>query len=101
MTAFRPRRSAVSALSGRLGLAAVVLCGFVWPALGAAQGRTTAIKVTATDAPENGVVRETVLFPGWDPYEPVPAFVYRKPEAKQLPVVIFIHGMGADKTWQA
>jgi uncharacterized protein len=62
-----------------------------------AQQPLTAIQVTKEDALENQVVRQTALFPGWDPYEPVPAYVYFKEGARHLPVVIFIHGMGADK----
>lgn len=105
MTACSSRRSVARALSGQVALIALgVLGGFALPRCAAGQeptAPTTAIQVQATDKLEGGVVRETALFSGWDPYEPVPAYVYLKPDAQKLPVVIFIHGMGADKTWQA
>jgi pimeloyl-ACP methyl ester carboxylesterase len=66
-----------------------------------AQQPHTTIEVQAEKTLDNNVVRQTFLFPGWDPYEPVPAFVYLQAGKEKLPVVIFIHGMGADKTWQA
>jgi pimeloyl-ACP methyl ester carboxylesterase len=66
-----------------------------------AQEPVTAIQVKATDVQKNDIVRETVLFPGWDPYEPVSAFFYHKPKAEKLPVLIFIHGMGSRKSFQA
>src|SRR3954462_11322432 len=94
-------RPMVGPFAGRLALFALVLGGSFSPRFAAAQERTTEIQVKATDVQKNGVIRETVLFPGWDPYEPVPAYVYRKPKADKLPVVIFIHGMGANKSWQA
>ncbi len=59
------------------------------------------IQVKAEDVLDGGVIRQTVLFPGWDPYEPVSAYLYFAERAEKLPVVIFIHGMGADKSWQA
>lgn len=62
---------------------------------------TDAIKVTATKPLEDHIVRESVLLPGWDPYEPVSAYVYYREGAQGLPVVIFIQGQGADKTWLA
>jgi len=80
---------------------ALLLIGFLSPRFAAAQQPVTAIEVKATDVQKDDVVREKVLFPGWDPYEPVSAYVYRKPKAEKLPVVIFIHGMGSNKSWQA
>jgi pimeloyl-ACP methyl ester carboxylesterase len=62
---------------------------------------TDKIKVTATKQLEGKIVRESALLPGWDPYEPVSAYLYYQQDATGLPVVIFIHGMGADKTWQS
>lgn len=101
MTTSTPRRPAAAAFAGRFALFALLLGGSFPPRFAAAQERTTAIQVKATNVQKNNVVRDTVLFPGWDPYEPVPAYVYRKPKAEKLPVVIFIHGMGANKSWQA
>ena len=85
----------------RLALFASVLACFVWQDLAAAQQPAVAIQVRSVDLLDNKIVRQTVLAPGWDPYEPVPAYVYFKQKAERLPVVIFIHGMGADKNWQA
>jgi dienelactone hydrolase len=38
---------------------------------------------------------------GWDPDEPVPAYVYYQKSDKALPVVIFSHGMGGSKEYDA
>jgi pimeloyl-ACP methyl ester carboxylesterase len=59
------------------------------------------IQTKKTDSLPNQIVRETLLLPGWDPYEPVSAYLYVKEGGEKLPVVIFIHGMGADKTYLA
>jgi dienelactone hydrolase len=61
----------------------------------------TTIHTTSEEKLASGVLKEQVLFPGWDPYEPVTSWVYRKPDAKNLPVVIFIHGMGANRNYLA
>lgn len=100
MTPSSPSRSPTDLIRARLvGLLAVLVCGPLPSA--PAQEPVTAIRVQAADVQKNDIVRETVLFPGWDPYEPVPAYVYVKPKARKLPVLIFIHGMGSRKTWQA
>lgn len=101
MTTPTRRQPTVGAWAARVVGVALLLGGPFSPRLAAAQERVTAIQTKATDVQKNGVVRETALFPGWDPYEPVPAFVYRKPKAEKLPVVVFIHGMGSNKSWQA
>lgn len=88
-------------MSNRFGLVAIVVAGLFSTRFAAAQQPTTAIEVKSAEVQKNDVVREKVLFPGWDPYEPVSAYVYRKAKAERLPVVIFIHGMGANKSWQA
>ena len=75
-----------------------------WPdgqPLPAAEQPPVAIQIKAENVLDNQIVRQTVLLPGWDPYEPVPAYVYFKQGAAKLPVVIFIHGMGANKTYLA
>ena len=41
--------------------------------------------------------REKLTLAGWDPDEPVPAYAYYKKGAKNMPVVIFLHGMGGNK----
>jgi dienelactone hydrolase len=46
---------------------------------------------------DNDVEREKLYLAGWDPDEPVPAYVYYKKGNKSMPVVIFVHGMGGSK----
>jgi len=77
----------------------IIVGSLVWQTLGFAQQPTVAIQVKSVETLDNKIVRQSVLMPGWDPYEPVAAYVYVKEGARKLPVVIFIHGMGADKTW--
>ena len=43
------------------------------------------------------VVREKHYLAGWDPDEPVPAYFYFKKGNANMPVVIFLHGMGGNK----
>ena len=43
------------------------------------------------------IEREKLSLTGWDPDEPVPAYVYYKKGNKAMPVVIFMHGMGGSK----
>lgn len=43
------------------------------------------------------IEREKLYLTGWDPDEPVPAYVYYKKGNKAMPVVIFLHGMGGSK----
>lgn len=85
----------------RWAIVVLLLCCFVQSTLTVAQQPVRAIVVQSEDELEHQVVRQTVLFPGWDPYEPVPAYVYFRRSPDKLPVVIFIHGMGADKTYLA
>jgi hypothetical protein len=40
------------------------------------------------------IEREKLFLAGWDPDEPVPAFVYYQKGHRALPVVIFLHGLG-------
>src|SRR4051794_15424705 len=101
MTISTRRRPTIVPSAIRAAVFALLLGGAFSPRFAAAQERVTAIQFKATDVQKNDVARETALSPGWDPYEPVPAYVYRKPKADKLPVVIFIHGMGANKSWQA
>lgn len=90
-------------MSTRLVWATLSLCAATLLAqcVANAQQHKATIEVKAVDRLEQDVFRETVLFPGWDPYEPVSAYVYYQKRSEPLPVVIFIHGMGADKKWQA
>src|SRR5262249_45312768 len=43
------------------------------------------------------IVREKQYVAGWDPDEPVPAYFYFKKGNANMPVVIFLHGMGGNK----
>lgn len=47
------------------------------------------------------IEREKLYLPGWDPDEPVPAYVYYKKGNKGMPVVIFMHGLGGSKEGDA
>ena len=80
---------------------ALVVGWLIGQNLAAAQQPTVEVQVKSVEHLERQIVRQTVLFPGWDPYEPVPAYVYFKQKAEKLPVVIFIHGIGGDKTYLA
>jgi dienelactone hydrolase len=46
---------------------------------------------------DSPIVREKLYLAGWDPDEPVPAFLYYKKGNKAMPVVIFLHGLGGSK----
>ena len=64
----------------------LVLCAITFfPALGLAQE----------------IEREKLTLAGWDPDEPVPAYAYHKKATKNMPVVIFLHGMGGSKEQSA
>src|SRR6266536_2027193 len=43
------------------------------------------------------IEREQLFLAGWDPDEPVPAYIYYQKGNKAMPVVIFIHGLGGSK----
>src|SRR4051812_39444513 len=47
------------------------------------------------------VVREKLMLPGWDPAEPVPAYAYYQKGGRDMPVVIFMHGMRGSKEGDA
>jgi uncharacterized protein len=47
--------------------------------------------------PGSDIEREKLSLAGWDPDEPVPAYLYYKKGNKSMPVVIFMHGMGGNK----
>jgi dienelactone hydrolase len=52
----------------------------------------------APQPPGNGKIeREKLSLAGWDPDEPVPAYVYYRKGNKDMPVVIFVHGLGGSK----
>jgi pimeloyl-ACP methyl ester carboxylesterase len=85
----------------RLASVALLICLAWHDSSPAAEPPVTSIGVKKTVPLENRIVRETLLLPGWDPYEPVSAYLYYRPAEEKLPVVIFIHGMGADKNAMA
>ena len=71
-----------------LGIAATALCTATW----------FANPQDAKQSPKaSDVEREKLYLAGWDPDEPVPAYVYYKKGNKAMPVVIFLHGMGGSK----
>src|SRR6478609_9485849 len=66
------------------------LAAVFWPGPALSQEGKQTSKETPID-------REKVYLAGWDPDEPVPAYVYYKKGNKAMPVVIFLHGMGGSK----
>jgi dienelactone hydrolase len=46
---------------------------------------------------DSPIQRDKLLLAGWDPDEPVPAYLYYKKGNRAMPVVIFLHGMGGSK----
>src|SRR5215470_3879580 len=50
---------------------------------------------------DSQIEREKLTLAGWDPDEPVPALAYYKKGNKDIPVVIFLHGMGGSKEQNA
>jgi pimeloyl-ACP methyl ester carboxylesterase len=71
-----------------------LILGIVTVALGAVARPGPAQEPAPADGP---IEREKLSLAGWDPDEPVPAYLYYKKGAKSLPVVIFMHGMGGSK----
>jgi uncharacterized protein len=55
---------------------------------------STAVPQQPGDGP---IEREKLFLAGWDPDEPVPAYVYYRKGNKGMPVVIFVHGLGGSK----
>jgi dienelactone hydrolase len=73
---------------------ATLLSSAAWPAVAGSQ---------EPDRPKQAdrVEREKLFLSGWDPDEPVPAYVYHEKGNKAMPVVIFLHGMGGSKEQNA
>jgi dienelactone hydrolase len=66
--------------------------------LAAANWLAPASSEDAKQPPKAGdIERERLYIGGWDPDEPVPTYVYYKQGNKEMPVVIFMHGMGGSK----
>jgi dienelactone hydrolase len=67
-------------------------------ALGATVWPGPALSQPDKQPPRDGQIeRDRVFLAGWDPDEPVPAYLYYKKGNKSMPVVIFMHGMGGSK----
>jgi dienelactone hydrolase len=74
------------------------LLGTVTAALGMAAWLAFAFsQEVAQPAKEKPVEREKLSLAGWDPDEPVPAYVYYQKGNQPMPVVIFVHGFGGSK----
>jgi dienelactone hydrolase len=76
----------------------VLILGVVSSALAIAPWPVDAIGPEGDQpARDKDIEREKLFLAGWDPDEPVPAYVYYKKGNKSMPVVIFVHGMGGSK----
>src|SRR5256714_6108524 len=76
----------------------LLILGIVAIVFGSATWLTNAHSQDAKQPPKAGdIERQKLNFSGWDPDEPVPAYVYYKKGNKAMPVVIFMHGMGGSK----
>jgi dienelactone hydrolase len=73
-----------------LGVVTAALSAAAWPGPACPQGR----EQQPADGP---IEREHLYLAGWDPDEPVPAYVYYQKGNKAMPVVIFLHGLGGSK----
>src|SRR5438067_2936164 len=67
-----------------LGIAAAALGMAAWPGF------------AFSEEPAK-IEREKLSLAGWDPDEPVPAYIYYQRSKEALPVVIFVHGLGGSK----
>ena len=75
-----------------------LILGIVATALGTAAWLGPAYPQDSKQLPKaSDIEREKLYLAGWDPDEPVPAYVYYKKGNKAMPVVIFMHGMGGSK----
>jgi dienelactone hydrolase len=70
-----------------LGIVAAALATAAWPAFAFSQEQPKALTIE----------REKLFLAGWDPDEPVPAYIYYQKGKEALPVVIFVHGLGGSK----
>ena len=73
-----------------LAIMSTALCAAAWLGFVSSPGR-------GQPARDDSVEREQLYLPGWDPDEPVPAYVYYQKGNQALPVVIFCHGLGGSK----
>src|SRR5215472_15923871 len=76
----------------------MLILGTVTIALGPTAWPGHAFSQEGKQRSEDGAIeREKLYLAGWDPDEPVPAYVYYKKGNRSMPVVIFLHGMGGSK----
>jgi dienelactone hydrolase len=76
----------------------LLILGIVTTAFGTAAWPVTAFPREGQQRPRDGAIqREKLYLSGWDPDEPVPAYLYYKKGNKAMPVVIFMHGLGGSK----
>lgn len=76
----------------------LLLFAIVTAALATLGWHAPALSQDAKQPPKTSdIEREKLYLAGWDPDEPVPAYVYYKKGNKVMPVVIFMHGMGGSK----
>jgi dienelactone hydrolase len=76
----------------------MLVLGIVATALGTASWLVPAISQEDKQLPRDSPIeREKLFLAGWDPDEPVPAYLYYKKGNKSMPVVIFLHGLGGSK----
>jgi uncharacterized protein len=73
-----------------LGVAACALGAVAWPGPSYSQERKQPPR-------DSQIEREKLFLTGWDPDEPVPAYLYYKKGNRSMPVVIFLHGLGGSK----
>jgi dienelactone hydrolase len=69
--------------------------------LSAAAWLALSLQGRAEPPKDSPITRETLSLAGWDPDEPVPAYAYYKKGNRNMPVVIFMHGMGGSKEQNA
>jgi dienelactone hydrolase len=76
----------------------MLILGIVTTALCTAAWSEPAFSQEGKQRPKNNnIQREKLYLSGWDPDEPVPAYLYYKKGTKPMPVVIFMHGLGGSK----
>jgi dienelactone hydrolase len=76
----------------------VLISAILAAVLGSAAWPESAVPQERTQPPKDGTIeREHLYLPGWDPDEPVPAYIYYKKGNRAMPVVIFLHGLGGSK----
>jgi dienelactone hydrolase len=76
----------------------MLILGMVTTAFGTTTRPGPAFSQEGKQQPKDSKIeREKLYLAGWDPDEPVPAYVYYKKGNKSMPVVIFMHGLGGSK----